>query len=66
MVDEKGILMTTLIAIVGVAFAGIVGYQIIKKKQLFPRMKERCSKTVDVMKRGFQEGYRGVKNPRTA
>ena len=66
MVDEKGVLITTLAVIVGVAFAGFVGYKILKKKNVLPKLKESCAKTIEEAKQSFREGFNGVENPAMA
>lgn len=66
MVDEKGAVITTVAVVLGTVFAGIVGYKILKKKRVFPRIKEKCTATIRDMKQSFRNGYRGANNPGTA
>ena len=66
MVDEKGALITTIVVIVSVAFAGIVGYRILRKKNILPKLKEKCAKVIQDAKQSFREGYGGTEAPAAA
>ena len=65
MAIEKGIL-TTLAAVTGVVFVGLVGYKVIKKKkpELFEKTKKsvsnvqkRTSEIIEGARKSFREGY---------
>ena len=64
-VVEKGVL-TTLAVVTGVAFAGLVGYKIIKKKKpelcekvkkSVSNAKKRTSEIIEGARESFREGY---------
>ena len=65
MVVEKGVLVSAA-TVVGVAFVGLVGYKIVKKKKPellekakkpFRNIKKRTSEIVASAKQSFREGY---------